>query len=64
MTTDIIIFHLSNAIIRLVDKEDTLAKIWKKLDELFQQKSLAIYFLKKDYLSSRYQKGVSNGNES
>ena len=31
----IIIFHLTDAIIRLVDKEDTPAKIWKKLYELF-----------------------------
>lgn len=31
----IIIIHLLNAIIHLVDKEDTLAKIWNKLDELF-----------------------------
>ena len=35
-----IIFHLSDSIIRLVDKEDSPAKIWKKLDNLFQVKSL------------------------
>ena len=33
--TGTIIFHLSDSIIRLVDKEDTPSKIWKKLDELF-----------------------------
>ena len=36
----IMIFHLSDSIIRMVDKEDTPSKIWKKLDELFQQKTL------------------------
>lgn len=30
--TGIIIFNLSDAIIRLVDKEETPAKIWRKLE--------------------------------
>ena len=30
-----IIFHLSDSIIRLVDKEESPAQIWKKLDNLF-----------------------------
>ena len=38
--TDVIIFHLSDSRIRLIDKEDTSTKIWKKLDKLFQKKSL------------------------
>ena len=33
--TGLIIFNLSDAIIRLVDKEDTPAKIWKKLEDQF-----------------------------
>ena len=35
-----IIFHLSDSVIRLIDQEDTPARMWKKLDELFQVKSL------------------------
>ena len=47
--TGAIIFHFSDSIIRLIDKEDTPAKIWKKLDELFQVKSLT----NKIYLKER-----------
>ena len=47
--TGIIIFNLSDAIIRLVDKEETPAKMWKKLEEQFQQKSLT----NKIYLKER-----------
>lgn len=37
--TETFIFHLSDSKIRQVDRENTSAKIWKKLDELFQVKS-------------------------
>ena len=47
--TGLIIFNLSDSIIRLVDKEETPAKIWKKLEEQFQQKSLT----NKIYLKER-----------
>ena len=47
--TGTIIFHLTDSIIRLVDGEDTLAKIWRKLDTLFQVKSLT----NKIYLKER-----------
>ena len=47
--TGLIIFNLSDAIIRLIDKEETPAKIWKKLEEQFQQKSLT----NKIYLKER-----------
>ena len=47
--TGIIIFNLSDAIIRKVDKEETLAKIWRKLEEQFQKKSLT----NKIYLKER-----------
>ena len=40
METSIIILHLSDVVIRMIDKEDTPAKIWNKLDELFEKKIL------------------------
>ena len=49
-----IIFHLSDSIIRLVDKEDSPAKIWKKLVNLFQVKSLTNkIFLKERFFGYR-----------
>ena len=38
--TGTLIFHLSDSIIRQIDSDDTPAKIWKRLDDLFQVKSL------------------------
>lgn len=49
-TTGIISFHLSDSIIRMVDKVDTPAKIWKKLDVLFQSKYLTNKTLLKEKL--------------
>ena len=60
--TGTIIFHLSDSVIRRIDQEDSPAKIWKKLDELFQVKSLT----NKIYLKERlfgYKMGTAKSLE-
>lgn len=45
-----IIFHLFYSIIRLIDKEDTPAKVCKKLEKMFQSRSLS----NKIYMKERF----------
>lgn len=35
MSMSMIISHLSHKIIGVIDKEDTLAKLWKKFEKMF-----------------------------
>lgn len=44
-----IIFHLFDSIIRLIDKENTPAKVWNKLEEMFQSR----FHSNKIYLKER-----------
>ena len=46
--TGTIIIHLSYSIIRMVDKQNSPTKIWRKLDEFFQSKSLTNKILLKE----------------
>lgn len=61
-TTGIIILHLIDAIICFVDKEDTPAKIWKRLDELFQKTSVTNKIFFKERLFG-YKMNTTKGLE-